>query len=75
MSSAAFQTKLLGKWMMILWMFISPHLQQIFEHGAGLSTNLNPYYNSTNYPESNLVKNYCRNPFEVIISEWPHVTR
>mmetsp|Transcript_13866 Transcript_13866/g.23897 ORF Transcript_13866/g.23897 Transcript_13866/m.23897 type:complete len:966 (+) Transcript_13866:56-2953(+) len=31
----------------------------------GLETNLNPYYNSTNYPQSNLVKNYCRNPFDM----------
>lgn len=63
---------------MIFWIFISPN--SWFTHSgsskssntAGLSTNLNPYYNSTNYPESNLVKNYCRNPFDVIISEWPN---
>ena len=60
---------------MIFWIFISPN--SCFTHSgssntAGLSTNLNPYYNSTNYPESNLVKNYCRNPFDVIISEWPN---
>lgn len=30
----------------------------------GLSTNLNPAYNSTNYPNSDLRKNYCRNPFK-----------
>jgi len=31
----------------------------------GLETNLNPIYNSTNYPNSNLNKNYCRNPFNM----------
>ncbi|CAJ1355455.1 unnamed protein product [Effrenium voratum] len=30
----------------------------------GAATNADPSYNSTNYPDSNLVKNYCRNPFK-----------
>ena len=30
----------------------------------GDASTLQPMYNSTNYPDSDLRKNYCRNPFQ-----------